>query len=239
MKVVGASSESYWRNAYQGLHADVGEDLELDPEDEAALSAELDEYEHNMRRIVRTRGVVLKALGSKVADPKGAFDVLVTLIAGTVSMPKRVLLGSEAGQLASSQDKANWAERVEEYRELHAEPNVLWPFVMWLMENKLIPTPNDVTTIRALWPDAYRMSPLERGQTAAQTARSIANIAKGMAPIVTKKGTPEVRDGEGNIITPGTEDETGEALITLPEARRIIGLSTDSQVLIKRPEDNA
>lgn len=239
VKVVGSSSESYWRTAYQGLHADVDTEMDLDEEDEANLTAEMDEYQHNLRRIIRTRGVEVKPLGSTVADPRGAFDVLVTLISGASGIPKRILLGSEAGQLASSQDKASWAERVEEYRELHAEPNLLWPFVSWCLENNIVPQPREGTLelMRVLWPDAYRMSPLERGQTAAQTARSLANLAKGMAPIQLSPGKPEVRDpATGQVTQEAIPGEQGEPLISRDEARKIIGLSTDQQVLIESPE---
>lgn len=240
IKVVGSSAESYWRTAYQGLHADVDKDMDLDEEDEANLTAEMDEYQHNMRRIMRTRGVTVKAVGTNSpADPRGAFDVIVTLISGTSGIPKRILLGSEAGQLASSQDKANWAERIEEYRELHAEPNVLWPFITWVLENGLMQIPSgvDVEELRALWPDAYRMSPLERGQTSAQTARSLANIAKGMAPIQLTPDTPAAT-GPSGVTTPAIPGERGEPLISREEGRRIIGLSTDQRILIESPEDN-
>jgi hypothetical protein len=247
MKVVGASSESYWMNAYPGLHMDVDPDMDLDEEDEANLSAEMDEYQHSYRRYIRSRGVTIKNIGSKVADPKGSFDVLMNLISGTTGIPKRILMGSEAGQLASTQDKGNWAERIEEYREEHAEPDVLWPFVMWVINNGILPLPGsaDVRKLRALWPDAYRMSPLERGQQAAQTARSLANLAKGMEPIVTKKGTPGTPDTTnpetGEVIpgTPATPDETTDALISRDEARKIIGLSTDQAAFIETPEENA
>jgi hypothetical protein len=238
IKVVGSSSESYWRTAYQGLHADVDSDMDLDEEDEANLTAEMDEYQHNLRRIIRTRGVKVQSLGSTVADPRGAFDVLVTLISGTTGVPKRILLGSEAGQLASSQDKANWAERVEEYRELHAEPNIIWPFVTWCMDNGLVPRITEgLERMRSLWPDAYRMSPLERGQQAAQTARSLANIMKGMEGPVESPGTPDVTDPTTGQVTPGTPEVRGQPLITREEARRIIGLSSDQQVLIESPEE--
>lgn len=253
MKVVGASSESYWKNSYPGLHMNVDKDMDLADDDEVNLTAEMDEFQHEMRRYLRTRGVDVKAIGAKTADPRGAFSVLIDLIAGTTGIPKRILLGSESGQLASSQDKASWAERVEEYRELHAEPRVLWPFVMWVIDNGILPLPagTDVRTLRALWPDAYRMSPLERGQTAAQTARSLANIAKGLQPIELEAAveaipaSPQRQDpitGEVTPATPGREGKdavTAPPLITHQEARRIIGLSTDQQIMTEYPEDSS
>lgn len=239
-KVLGASSESYWRAAYQGLHANLDPELDLDPDDEANLTAEMDEYQHDLRRIIRTRGVEVKSLGSTVADPKSSFDVLVTAISGSTTIPKRILLGSESGSLASTQDRANWAERIEENRSLHAEPQFIWQFVRWCVAHKVLPElPSEmqVEDIKLLWPDAYRMSPLERGQTAAQTARSLANIAKGLQPIETKPATLPQIGADGQVVSEGTPAEYGDPLITHAEARRIIGLSTDQQVLIERPED--
>jgi hypothetical protein len=250
-KVMGASAESYWRNAFPGIHANVDKDMDLDEEDEANLSAEFDEFQHDMRRIMRTRGVAVKGIDVKIADPKSSFDVLVTALSGSTGTPKRILLGSEAGQLASSQDKASWAERIEEYRENYAEPRLVWPFVSWAMQYKLVPVPDgaEIQKMRALWPDAYRQSPLERGQTAAQTARSLANITKGMQPVELTPAIPEVpatperQDPITGAVTPatpgtpGTPAVTADPLISRDEARRILGLSTDQNLLAQFPED--
>lgn len=213
-KVVGSSAESYWLTAYQGMHADVDKELDLTPDDQNDLTDEIDDYVHGFRRFIRTRGVTVKSLGSKVADPRGAFDVLLTLISGTVGVPKRILLGSEAGQLASSQDKGNWAERIEEERELHSEPALIKPLIRFIATHKIL---GEVAAsdVNILWPDAYRMSPLERGQTAAQTARTLANIIKAL------KEAQEL-EGYENILTPA-------------EARTLVGLSTDQSLLAEQP----
>jgi hypothetical protein len=114
---------------------------------------------------------------------------------------------------------------------------VLIPFLQWLAESGTFAPGIDLNAVQILWPEAYRMSPLERGQTAAQTARTAANLIKAMEPIVTKKGSAAVVDPEtGMEITPAVEDETGDPLITRDEARRIIGLSTDQQAFLERPE---
>lgn len=233
IKVVGSSAESYWMTAYQGMHANVDPEMELDEEDANDLSEEIDEYQHGLRRFIRTRGVEVKSLGSTVADPRGAFDVLLTLISGTTGIPKRILLGSEAGQLASSQDKGNWADRVEEKRQNHAEPNIIMPFLKWLNDTSILE--NNPEEVQLLWPEAYRMSPLERSQTSAQTARTIANISKGLQPTMITPAIPAVTGPDGSVITPEVPAVTGEALVTHAEARKLIGLSTDQQVLVESP----
>lgn len=211
-KVVGSSSESYWIAANRGLQADVAKDMPLSAEDTAALSEEIEEFYNGFRRFIRTRGVQMKALDNDIADPKGAFDVILTLISGTSGIPKRILLGSEAGSLASTQDKGNWAERIEEEIGLMSQPFIVLPLLKKLIALGIIATPK--ADIQILWPDAYRMSPLERGQTAAQTARTLANITK-----MFESDSPEAK-----------------SLITVEEARAIVGLSSDNRVLATDPQ---
>lgn len=212
-KVVGSSSESYWISANRGMQADVDKEMTLNSGDEAALQDEIDDFFNGFRRFVRTKGVELKTLDNQLADPKNPFDVLVTLISGTSGIPKRILLGSEAGQLASTQDKGNWAERLEEERSLHSEPKVLRPFIRKLISAGLLPKLAEGAKLRTLWPDAYRMSPLERGQTSAQTARTLANIVRML----------------------DSEKEETRNLLSREELRALLGFSSDNRILEDDP----
>lgn len=192
-KVVGGSSESYWMTANRGMHADIAKELELEDEDEAALTAEIDDYQDGLRRFIRTRGVTIKDLGSDVADPTGPFETLVTLIAGTARIPKRILLGSEAAHNASTQDKGNWAEHVDEYRKLTAQPMFLLKLVKAFMMMGVLPT-MDPKKIMVKWPDAYRLSPLEEGQRANQRATAAANITSAVTNVPNLCSVEEMRE---------------------------------------------
>lgn len=174
LKVVGGSAEMFWLAANRGLHVDVDKDMELEPTDQAALADEVQEYEDQLRRIIRTRGVKVKSLGSDVADPTGVFDVLMSLLAATTGIPKRVLMGAEAGQLASQQDRANWADRIDERITGYAQPIMLIPFIRLLIDSGVLPAPSQMSIT---WPDAFKMNPFERAQTSAQMARSATNLA--------------------------------------------------------------
>ena len=207
-KVVGSSSESYWINANRGLQANIDKDMAVGAEDAAALAEEIDDFYNGFTRFIKTKGVDMKALDNNVSDPKGPFDVLVTLIAGTSGTPKRILLGSEAGQLASSEDRGNWAERIEEERKLQTNPYILNPILAKFLQMGVLAAPT-AGEIKVLWPDAYHMSPLERGQTQAQSARSIANIIKMLE----------------------SENKIASTLLSREECRALIGLSTDNRIL--------
>jgi hypothetical protein len=180
-KTVGGSAETFWLTGNRGMQIDIDKDMVLDEDDAEDLSDEVDEYEHGLRRTIRTRGTKITPLGSEVADPRGIFNVLIALISAATGIPQRILIGAEAGQLASAQDRANWADRIEERRAEYAEPIVLRPLIRRLIHMGILP---EVERYRVKWPDAFKLNPLERSQTSAQRARSLANAANA----VTKQG---------------------------------------------------
>jgi hypothetical protein len=177
LKVLGGSAETYWLAGNRGLHVDVDKEMELEKDDADDLADEIDEYQHQLRRVIRTRGVKINNLGSDLADPSGTYNTIMSEMAASTGIPKRVLMGSEAGQLASQQDRANWADRMKERAANFAGPVMLLPFVALLVNAGVLPKP---TELKVTWPDAYKMSPYESAQTSAQMARSMANVAKAM-----------------------------------------------------------
>lgn len=175
LKVGGGSAETYWLTANRGMQVDVDKDMELAEDDAANLEEEVDEYEHGIRRILRTRGVKVTNLGSNVADPKNTFGVLMALLSSNTGIPQRVLMGAEAGQLASQQDRANWAVTLDQRIKDFAEPIVLKPLIRMLVDMNVLPQPQK---LKIVWPEPFKMNPLERAQTAAQQARSATNLAR-------------------------------------------------------------
>lgn len=208
-KVIGGSSESYWLTANRGMSVNIDKDMELSEDDEAALSAEIEDYVNGLQRFVRTRGATVEALGTDVADPKGPVDVIVSQISGTTGIPQRVLVGSEAAHQASTQDKGTWAERVEDYRALEGEPHILKPFLKWCMAYGVL-AKTDIRGVTVTWPDAYRLSPLERGQRANQMATALANASTAITNTPNIATVEEVRGqilgfpNDGALV-PGTE----------------------------------
>lgn len=192
IKCTGGSAETFWLTANRGMQVDIDKEMELDEDEANALSDELDEFQHQLRRYIRTRGVKITSLGSEVADPRGTFDVLMALLAGTYGIPQRVLMGSEAGQLASEQDRANWAQVVEARRTSVAEPYMLVPVIEGLQRMGILPETDEYTFT---WPDAFHMSPLESAQTMAQSARALVNLSRQA-----QYGTPVCTTEEARLI---------------------------------------
>ena len=179
-KISGGSAEIFWLNARSGLHIDVDKEMDLKADDADALESEIDEYSNNLRRVIRTRGVKVTNLGASLMDPKNTYDTAISDIAVATGLPKRELMGSEAGQLASQQDRANWANRCDERVSEYCNPIVLIPFLRMMIDARVLSPP---TTLTVTWPEAFKMNPLERAQTSAQMARSAANLSRALMTV--------------------------------------------------------
>lgn len=126
-KVVGGGAEAFWKNADRGIHADLRDGFEFttDPDGQSSeekLRKQIFNYVHRLGRFILTQGVDINHLGAQVADPQHYWNMLASLIAGTIGIPKRILFGSELGELASSQDQKNWYDQVDARRKTWCTP---------------------------------------------------------------------------------------------------------------------
>ncbi len=173
-KVVGGSAEFFWRIADRGIHADIDPELELQDGDEEAFSDSVEDYYNNLTRYIKTRGVTIKSLGSETADPRGPFQGIISLISGTTKIPQRILLGSERGQLASSQDRASWNELINERNVTYVGPKLIRPLIDRFQQWGILPKIEyDVE-----WPILQPLTEEERSVVSARTASAALNIAK-------------------------------------------------------------
>jgi hypothetical protein len=204
LKVVGGSAETFFITSNRGMQVDVDKEMELTGDDADALEKEVEEYTHQLRRIIRTRGVKINNLGTDIADPRGAFSTIMQLISGATGIPQRVLLGSEAGHLASDQDRANWADRIRERRNTWAEPRLLRQLIKTLVSSGVLPEPQETPSLNGVskptivWPEAYQMSPLEKSNERQRLAQTVNQLSQ--------------------------QKRNGWILTTQEEARKIIGL---------------
>lgn len=124
LKIHGGGAEAAWKRADPGRHIDIPPDLEFDTTAQNALLDQFDSLDHGLSKNITTRGASLALLGAgaKVQDFGSNADALLKLIAGTKNIPMRKLVGSERGELASSQDDENWWDAVDDFRDEHCKP---------------------------------------------------------------------------------------------------------------------
>ena len=195
-KVAGGGAEAFWQRIQPGMQLDVDKDTEMDDADFTKLGEELDDYMHGMRRYIRTRGTKANVLNASVSNFNNQVDAILTLIAGSTEIPKRILIGSEAAHLASTQDRTNWHEKIEDRREQYADPFIIRPFINHLMELGALPR---VEEYNVRWPEMQNMDDETRAKVAGQ-------MDKISEKVITKS---EIRDRILNL-PPLDEDEQAE-----------------------------
>lgn len=130
-KLLGGSAEMYWQNVAMMMAFLADADSEIEPADRDAMKAQFEEMQNGLRRFLTLQGTDAKNLapGLQGSSPGEHIDKQIDIIAGASGIPKRILLGSEAGELASSQDENNWAARISERREQFAGPTIMEAFI--------------------------------------------------------------------------------------------------------------
>lgn len=139
--VTGGSAEMFWRGGFPGIGFEVNEGAKLEKQDLVDLQSEVEDYIHGLKRYLRLQGMKATTLDQQIADPTGQVGVLIDLIAAATRIPKRILLGSERGELASTQDEENWARRVEERQRDHCELGIIRPLISRLVLVRIMTDP--------------------------------------------------------------------------------------------------
>lgn len=188
-KVTGGGAEAYFQRANRGMHVNIDKDLALpgganDPLMEH-LRTQVDAFKHGMTRFLQTRGVDVKDLGSEVADFNSPADAIITQISGALRIPKRILTGSEMGQLASGQDRDNWNTQVTNRQTRFAQTRILKPVVQRLIDAGTLPKP--AQQFKVEWPEKANLTFGEK----LDAAKKMADTNRAQGTVVF--GTDEIR----------------------------------------------
>lgn len=184
-KLLGGSAEMYWQNVAMLIAFIADKDAEFDKDAKAALEDKLEEMQHGLRRMMALQGVTAEQLapGLQGSSPGEHIDKQLDMIAGASGIPKRILIGNEAGELASSQDETAWQGRVSERRKQFATPTVLEPLISRGIQQGWLKSTGDVVID---WPESDTLGERGRAEVLAKTAAACANYANIMSdPIVT------------------------------------------------------
>jgi len=160
-KLIGGDAEMFWRGARPGYTGEVKPDYEMSTEMRESLQDQIEDFEHNLKRVLVNEGVDYKSLAQQIADPTSHVDVQVQMISAVTGIPKRILVGSERGELSSAQDKQEWISYVTSRREEQNEPGILRPFIDHLLEYKII-TQHKSDEYTVVWDKLFSLSDKEK-----------------------------------------------------------------------------
>jgi uncharacterized protein len=230
-KVTGGGSEAFWARANQGMNLDVDPEMKISPEALARLEEEAEEYQHNIRRIMRTRGVDVKMLGSDVANFGPQAAAIVDQISAATRIPQRILMGAERGELASSQDKLNWDDLITDRRSSFAEAVIIRPLITRFQQIGALP--QAIYDVR--WPKIANMSDDKRADIVATIAK--ANADQGEFIMETNELRDRVLDLPPRDVLPGEMEQPeliAASLRTAVAKKKFIARQLQKQQLRKR-----
>lgn len=165
-KVTGGGSEAFFLRANQGLHLNIDKDMQGDAlKQVAALKEQAEDYKHQMTRWLRTKGVEIDVLGSDVANFSNQCDAILTQISGAKGIPKRILTGSEMGEMASSQDRDNWKDQIVGRQLQYAGPYIVRALVDRLIQYRYLPPPTAGPSVYEVkWPHIQTLTEQEKAE---------------------------------------------------------------------------
>lgn len=185
MKIIGGGGEAFWRNAKKDLIAEVDKDANFRDGERERLTERMDEYTHGFRPALVLEGMSGKSLPIEVADPKAQFDATIQLISGTTGIPKRILLGSEQGELASSQDAVNWAQKNMTRQSEYADPTIIRAFINRCILTGVLPTPmGGPEEFTVEWEPLLTEDEGQKADTLQKRTQAISTYANGAASVL-------------------------------------------------------
>lgn len=177
-RLYGGSAEMFWRGAFPGYSFETNPDL-VDAElDSDAMREEFFRYSSGLQRYLALQGVSAKSLSPQVADPTAHVRTQIEAISIALEAPMRIFMGSERGELASSQDARAWNKRVMRRRDRYLSPMVIRPTIDRLIAVGALPEPPGGKFI-VKWQDLNTPTEQEQAELALKRTESLARYIEG------------------------------------------------------------
>jgi ADP-ribose pyrophosphatase YjhB (NUDIX family) len=177
-KLYSSSAEMFWRGAFPGYaiktQPQLGADVDINRQE---LKDELTNYSNSLQRFLVLMGMDVTALAPQVSDPASQIDKQIEAICIQLGIPKRIFLGSERGELASSQDDQAWNDRLKQRQLGVITPRIIIPVVDRLISLRVLPRP--AKGYRVSWPDLTSKSDEEKAGIATQRTQAVSVYVAG------------------------------------------------------------
>lgn len=119
-KVSGAGGEGFWKNAKSGLSLEMDKEARLEdmakamgvPLDEVvdAMDEQIADFNQGLDKVLMLQGMTAKTMGVTLPSPEHFFNIALQSFAASLSIPVKILIGSQTGERASTEDAREWAK---------------------------------------------------------------------------------------------------------------------------------
>jgi hypothetical protein len=185
-KIYGGGAEGFWQSASPGFNVRLapGVDPKSADIDIGGIRDAVEEYMNGLQRWMPTVGAEVHSLAPNVADPRAYIEVQLQGIAIGIQMPMRKLMGTERGELASSQDEAEMDGKVQARRSGHCIPRIVCGLVDRLVAVNVLPQPGEAGYV-VWWPEQSRQTESEKADIAVKRTTALsAYVAGGVEALI-------------------------------------------------------
>ena len=184
LKVSAASGESAWQLMNKGLIASTRDGYDL-PDDIDDVKAAMESFMNELQKVLQLQGMDITIFGGEIVDPTGVIKSIIALISATTGIPQRILIGAEAGQLASSMDEISWAKVIEARQVNFAEAVILRPLISRFIYSGLLPPPESGGYV-VEWPSQLRLTDLEKADKLSKEMAAMSTaVGEDKLPVAT------------------------------------------------------
>lgn len=133
-KIIGAGGEGFWKNAKSSpvLNVDPTANLQslatMLGTDVAGIADAMDEvvagWQKGFDQLLMLQGIEAKTLGITLPQPEEFIAGALQSFAASINEPLRILVGSQSGERASTEDAKEWDSTIMSRRENYVKPNI-------------------------------------------------------------------------------------------------------------------
>ena len=171
-KVLGSSAETFWLNGRGILSANAESEGTI--ENEKEMREQFAKYTDVLERVLMTQGVDVKMLTQAVDSPLDHVTSLLDVTCCGLGVPKRIFIGSERGDLASSQDMEEFHRALKGQTSQYHDSLMLKPFIRKMVNYGVLPR-IDLNMVKIKWPSINTQSSAAIAAYAMQISQAIRN----------------------------------------------------------------
>ena len=134
-KIRGAGGEGFWKNAKSAPILQVAEGGDLTKVAKALnctvdeivdlMNDQVSDWQRGFDKLLMLQGMEAKTLGIVLPSPEHFFAIALQEFAASMSCPLKILIGSQTGERASTEDAQEWAHTNMARRTGQVIPNVM------------------------------------------------------------------------------------------------------------------
>ena len=131
-KIKGAGGEGFWKNAKAAPVLEIDKDASLrdmamamgvEPDGILeAMNKQVDSYAKGFDQLLMVQGIQVKPMNVQLSVPESFFMTALMSFAASVEMPLKILVGTQSGERASSEDAKEWSQTINARRVNHVLP---------------------------------------------------------------------------------------------------------------------